>query len=594
MASEQLLRRETSNKVKEREDRVEADRKELHGNNGRDQREKEREMVSDRARSGNIVKAKEVEEGRRGRESGGGKFETKGEEKKGLGEKAKLEGRTRVVEGKEWNEEEKQRSNLSRGRVEAEKARPIAKTREEAQGREKDEANGQTKEVGQTEGENKGPVKKEELENRPREVEGGEWNNEDKQRNSLRGKVEAEKARPEAEGIEKAETEEGGSEEQGRGREQNEQPSLEDISKFRAEAQQKAINAIESAKQKYEREREKQAEIEAAKERNKQANEEGTQAKDVAREKDHEGNLEAEDKGQKDYGEAKDNTGTVDHTTPPDEKTKSGYGTNAQNVGEQAAQDNDVTVKTGKSSSKVAADLRDKAVVTGWSAAHFSTEMTVEGTKAATHVVEEAVEYLGQKAYDLAAKSLDAATGLAAATGENAKEYTARKKEEAERVLEAKREAQNQEERPSTKATTESFQRGQGQPVQEKKRNMEENRNSEGTFEGGEREQKPFGSIIGETLGSAAQTMKKPLDKATEGGRQVLGAVGETVEEIGENMLKPAQKVHQHQGEGGGVLNAIGETIAEIAETTRVMVGGEGEKETTKSHEYEHADLKRD
>lgn len=51
----------------------------------------------------------------------------------------------------------------------------------------------------------------------------------------------------------------------------------------------------------------------------------------------------------------------------------------------------------------------------------------------------------------------------------------------------------------------------------------------------------------------------------------------------------------QHQGEGGGVLNAIGETIAEIAETTKVIVAGEGEKEMIrKTHEYDYGDLKLD
>ncbi|XP_068492489.1 seed biotin-containing protein SBP65-like [Phaseolus vulgaris] len=571
MASQQMPRRDPSKKVKEREDHAEADGKKSFGEKGRGQRE----LVSDRASSGNIVKDKEVEEGRRGGESGGDqKFEMKAEEKKDFGEKAKLEGRTRVVEGKEWNEEEKRRNNRPRGKVEAEKTRAMEKTREEAQRREKDETKedggeeGRARESGrsvnhvgkfETEGEEKGPVEKEELERRARQVEGEEWSKEDKQRNIPRGKVKAEKARLEAKGIEKAETKEGGGEEQGRGREQNEQPSLEDISKYRAEAQQKAMNVIEAAKERYEREGKKQAEIEAAKERNNQGNEEETQAKEVTREKKgQEGNLEEGVKGQKASGEAKDRTGTVDLTTPPDEKARSGGGMNAQNVGEEAAQDKDVPVETGKSASEVAADLRDNAILTGWSAALYSTEITVEGTKAATNAVEEAVEYLGHKAYELAANSLDTATGLAAATGEKAKEYTARKKEEAERALEAKKEAQNQVV--------------------------------------GEREQKPFGSIIGETLGSAAQTMKKPLDKATEGGREALGAVGETVKEIGESMVKPVKNVHQHQSEGGegGVLNAIGETISEIAETTRMMVAGEGEKEKPKSHEYEHADLKRD
>lgn len=113
-------------------------------------RRRKRELASDRARSGNIVKDKEVEERRRGRESGGGvqhvrKFETKGEEKKRLGEEAELEGITRVVVGRECSKEEKQ--GRTREKVEAEKARSMEKTRDEAKGREQAETKGQTKKV---------------------------------------------------------------------------------------------------------------------------------------------------------------------------------------------------------------------------------------------------------------------------------------------------------------------------------------------------------------------------------------------------------------------------------------------------------------
>jgi len=132
MASQQMPLRDPLKKVKEIEDHIEAGGKDSFGEKGRGQREKERVLVSDRAGYGNIVMDKEVEEARRGRESGGGlKFETKGEQKKGLGGKDKLEGRTRVVEGKEWNKEEKRRNNLPRGKVEAEKTRPMDKTRDE-------------------------------------------------------------------------------------------------------------------------------------------------------------------------------------------------------------------------------------------------------------------------------------------------------------------------------------------------------------------------------------------------------------------------------------------------------------------------------
>ncbi|XP_050896470.1 seed biotin-containing protein SBP65 [Lathyrus oleraceus] len=77
--------------------------------------------------------------------------------------------------------------------------------------------------------------------------------------------------------------------------------------------------------------------------------------------------------------------------------------------------------------------------------------------------------------------------------------------------------------------------------------------------------------------------VNEPLDsKVSEGGSTVLGAVGETVLEIGENILKPAKKVIEKSEEGkesGGVLSAIGETVAEIAETTKVIAVGDGESE---------------
>ncbi|XP_028193188.1 histone-lysine N-methyltransferase, H3 lysine-79 specific-like [Glycine soja] len=217
MASEQMHRRGNSNRVIEREVHVETHRKESIADKGRveiesEKKEKERELASDRARSGNIVKDKEVEERRRGRESGGGvqhvrKFETKGEEKKRLGEEAELEGITRVVVERECNKEEKQRS-MPRGNVEAQKARSMERTREEAKGREQTETKGQIMK--------------------------------------------------------------GGGEEQGRRREENKQSNLEEISKY-SEAQQKTMKAIEGAKERYERAQQEASK--ASKERNGQANE---------------------------------------------------------------------------------------------------------------------------------------------------------------------------------------------------------------------------------------------------------------------------------------------------------------------------------
>jgi hypothetical protein len=81
---------------------------------------------------------------------------------------------------------------------------------------------------------------------------------------------------------------------------------------------------------------------------------------------------------------------------------------------------------------------------------------------------------------------------------------------------------------------------------------------------------------------SVMQMVKEPLDKAAEGGISVLGAVGETVAEIGENMMKPAEKVREKnvEGKGGGVLSAIGETVAEIAQTAKVIAVGKGDNES--------------
>ncbi|MCH98500.1 seed biotin-containing protein SBP65-like [Trifolium medium] len=88
---------------------------------------------------------------------------------------------------------------------------------------------------------------------------------------------------------------------------------------------------------------------------------------------------------------------------------------------------------------------------------------------------------------------------------------------------------------------------------------------------------------------SVMQMVKEPLNKAAESGINVLGAVGETVAEIGENMMKPAEKVREknEEGKGGGVLSAIGETVAEIAQTAKVIAVGEGDTESKQRIESE-------
>lgn len=94
----------------------------------------------------------------------------------------------------------------------------------------------------------------------------------------------------------------------------------------------------------------------------------------------------------------------------------------------------DVTIEKGKVAAevagKVAVDVKDKAIAAGWTAAHFTTEKALDATMVAAGVVGGVAEYAGHKALD-----------ITAAAGETVKEYTARKKEEAARELEAKRSA---------------------------------------------------------------------------------------------------------------------------------------------------------
>ncbi|XP_025687775.1 uncharacterized protein [Arachis hypogaea] len=367
-------------------------------------------------------------------------------------------------------------------------------------------------------------------------------------------------------------------------REKNdEQPSLEEISKYRSQAQQNSMDAISAAQERYQIE--KQA-----------AEGTGTGTSQIPQDKT------AIEKGKEGYVAAKDTVskvakGTKEYTAPVAEKAKE-YTVQAAEKAKEA------TVEGGKSAAEVAVDLKDKATAAGWSAAHYSTDKTVEGTKVVSGAVQGAAGYAGQKASELAAKSVGTVKGLAAAAGDSAKEYTARKMDEKETELEAKKAAQRLIDK---KKSTEVVERGGGQEQEGGVRRGSEERTfqgDQGAQLGGvaktqgqvtqaiqkgtkgtvgnvnnQREQQPYQNV-GETLGDGGERVK-PLDNVNEGGSQVLGAVGETVAEIGETMIKPAMKA-QSQGRGGGgggVLNAIGETIAEIAETTQVYVVGEGEAE---------------
>lgn len=93
--------------------------------------------------------------------------------------------------------------------------------------------------------------------------------------------------------------------------------------------------------------------------------------------------------------------------------------------------------------------------------------------------------------------------------------------------------------------------------------------------------------------GERTQAQGTNLQETVQGkGSDILGAVTETVSDIGSSMIKPIEnantKVKEHGGTttitqkgqdaGGGVLDAIGETIAEIAQTTKAIVVGEDDQ----------------
>ncbi|CAK8536348.1 unnamed protein product [Lathyrus sativus] len=195
------------------------------------------------------------------------------------------------------------------------------------------------------------------------------------------------------------------------------------------------------------------------------AAEKAAQAKDVAAEKGQQGyeatkgtvsnaaktaaekaaqakNLTLE-KTQQGYEATKDTVSNAaktaaDYATPVAEKTK----TAAEKAKCAAVQAKDVTVEKGKTAAEIAGKVVSAA---GWTATHYATQLTVDGTKAAANVVEGAVGYVAPKASELAAKSVETVKGLAASAGETAKEFTARKKDESWREYEAQKASQPKE-----------------------------------------------------------------------------------------------------------------------------------------------------
>ncbi|CAJ1956685.1 unnamed protein product [Sphenostylis stenocarpa] len=382
-------------------------------------------------------------------------------------------------------------------------------------GNEEREGGGYVRDVGkfkmESEGGERGNKDREELESRSREVRGRTQRGRESE-----GQVVAEKGRGTKLGAEKegasgavitCTLEKGDSNTQKpREESESEKSMLKQVSNY-------TDQASKDLKERYEREKK------AASETLSNTAQTATQAKDATVEKAQQGCAVTKDTISSAAKTASEKAAPVaekakGYTLQAAEKAKSAGGTTANYVGEKAAQAKDLAVEGGKSAggyaAKVAADLKDRATALGWAAAHFSTEMTVEGTKAAAHVVEGAAGYAGQKASELASKSAGAFKGLAASAGESAKGYTARKKEEAQRELEAKRASQPQE---------------------------AEERRSEG---------------VGKTVSQNAEKPKAygGSSQEEETGSTVLTAIGETVSNVGTKVKKPFLIGGNEKGKG--------------------------------------------
>lgn len=268
------------------------------------------------------------------------------------------------------------------------------------------------------------------------------------------------------------------------------QPSLEEISNYRAIAQQKSNEAIMAARERYDKANQESLNKEAAKQR-------GTEGKETTKEGGQTGLETVKETLTSAAQTAKE------YTAPVAEKAKdytvSAGETTAHYLGEKAVAAKDATIESGKVAAeyagKAAGDLKDKATVAGWSTAHYTCDTAVEGTKAAARLVKGAAEYAGA----IAAKPLSAAKNVAESTGESMKDYTARKKEEAQRES-----MQTQAEKESMyEKTKESFE-GAREEVKERGRGVgyekrgEEGRAGDGGLLG----------AIGETIYEIAQTTK--------------------------------------------------------------------------------------
>ncbi|CAN6570300.1 unnamed protein product [Malus baccata var. baccata] len=350
------------------------------------------------------------------------------------------------------------------------------------------------------------------------------------------------------------------------------QPSLEEISQLRATAQQNSMEAMRAAEERYAKAKESARQgLGSATE---YASETAGQAKDTLLQ------------GAQTAKETLTSAGktAIEKTAPLAERAKdvavSAGQTTLHYVEEGAVKAKDKTLEGGKTSAAyaadVAVDLKDKGTVAGWTAAHYTTEAAVEGTKKAAKVVIGAAEYAGHKAVDIVSKPLSVVKDATAVAGEKAEEYTARKKEEAQRVLEAKRSAEEQNKQQSLQGgEREGSEWEQGTTWNKQAHENvsvgirgEGDRSSEKTqgYQGGHESQNRSQGLMRGADMSRDQCRDESWMKSRSGG---AGA--------GSNEEYMMSMDSSQVGEPGeGVLGAVTETLLEIGQTTKdMLIGGQ-------------------
>ncbi|KAK6919170.1 Fungal lipase-like domain [Dillenia turbinata] len=324
----------------------------------------------------------------------------------------------------------------------------------------------------------------------------GKDDDKDTQFESLADKVKQEDKLGESYSVGKFETEENRG---GKQRNTEASPSLQEIENYRQAAQQKSMEAIRAAEEKYEKAKEKLREAkdsatgydtekgaraedqmqqglsatseyvsektgtakektgavkDTAVEKSQQAKEKIQQGVYIAKDTAVEKGQQAKEKMQQGISTAKDTA--VEKGQQAVKKSQQAGKTAAQYIGERAGEAKDTAVNVTKNvayyAGETAVAAKDRAEAAGWTAAHYTTEKAAEATKAAADISQKVAGYAGEKAVaakdavtgagqtamEYAEKPVSAAKETVVGTGKRFMDYTARKRAEAEEKLHAK------------------------------------------------------------------------------------------------------------------------------------------------------------